>query len=238
MFQEQREYRSIAFVMPGLESASDVLSLISKESSRECQALPISTADFEIAHSHYYSETRFTPSEELEELKVTKRGAEVFRYNVYVFRLEWRRARVFFVAVPFFRMAWEVFPKLREAARGKGLQYQRASVDKLFKVLLSEEAVDNRPSIGLTSFNVLGDPLLQTLAFNGDDILHSQTYSRLRSSLGGVELSPKKCQIVYDDHKGKRFRLNTDYLGNYQFRIGKGAMNLPCATPADVPVSV
>jgi len=231
MFEDRRDYRAVAFACPRLRGVADIAGLLPRNAVMDLRVLSEPASDLEITHSHYYSTNRFTASAELDKLVVTRRGIHFYRYDVYFLATSVKRQRVFLVAVPFFRMGIELFGMIRERSRGHGLLYQVVNLDRLLALLSSPIEMTTRPKISFAEFTVFGDEALTRLSLAGENVLQSVGFSLVRRSLTakGIGLNPRKCAILYDDHQGKRFRLQADSFGNLRFRVGFRAHNLPFA---------
>ena len=225
MFRYQREYRAIAFHAASLQSVPDVLGLLPKQSTALQETLENSTDQLEVCHAFYYSRSEFTQGKLLEEAKEKGRRG-MARYNMYLFRFAWKRQRILFVAVPFSKMATEVFDALHVGTRGMGLKYHAVDLGSLISCLTNGDGSITNHRLTAAKFDVEGDSAVDRLGMSGDDVVHSRSYKRICEGLRGITLSPLRCRLVYDDHEGTRFGMQVDLHGNYWFRVRQHAVNL------------
>ena len=226
--REQRIYRAIAFSYDGLTGLDTVKKLFDGKTLSAPNLLKAHDG-FVGQHFHYYSSIQFSNAEYLEKIKTKKYGQEVYCYNMYWLWFNYDNLNIVIIAVPFLKMALNIFELIKIGTRGKKLVFHRVDIEKMIEAIKSKKNMDGH--IKITKFDSLvkGDSTISRIAVNGADTIHSKTLKTINSSLfrTGVSLSLKSCNITFNNHKGESFTLFADRWGNYSIRIGKDASNLP-----------
>lgn len=227
MFREKRDYRAI--MLTG-RNFRDLLSFARWlppemfEQNDELDAFPGGTSGH---HAFFFSAIPYVRSEEALNLIRVRRGKrEVYRYDVYLLFYTRGSTPVCVVAAPFLRLNSEILTIVSERVRGD-VTYQRVRLDELVASVVAGKHDGGRIKVRALEFDVRGDAEVDRLMFRGADTLNSKTYSRIIPALRGIELSPRACDVSYDDHQGSRFALEADRFGNFAFRVGADARNLP-----------
>ncbi len=231
MFRDKHDFSAIAVSANELQSAESVLPLLPQASISKPEQVVSVRGDFDVWHLFYYSPERYSRAPELDEVRVTWKGVEQYRYNMYILSIRLRDATALLLGVPFFSMGRVVFGELAKAAHGLGLTFSAIELAKLTDAVQSGKYTGGLIKLSGMEMVVHGDSFLDRVTLTGTDVLGSATFRHLESlaARAATAFSQRRCRIVFDDHVRPRFGLAADRYGNYLFRVTKNAENLPCA---------
>jgi len=223
MFRDERIYRGIVFTSTTLKSSRDVKALLPRNSvvaAEKPRTLPFGSLE----HLYYYSETQFTRNIDLLNEAKEKRGGRVmFRYNLYVISTAMKTATYMMIAVPFSRMAKELFSHMRNVMRGQKFQYERVLLDRA--IVASRDGLDAAALLAVTrvKYSITADPSMESVFLIGENVAKSQSHDRFVKNIEpGVTVEPESLRVCLDN----QFTLTTDNFGHFQFRVSKHAANL------------
>jgi hypothetical protein len=128
----------------------------------------------------------------------------------------------------FTQMAIDVFSSVQRRSLGLGLRYKRVDLDALVAAVRTNRHMGGLVKITRVQMQVEGESHTRVVLLGGPDVAHSQTYSSVIASLAGedLEVRTRRCRLLYDDHQGKRFALESDRYGNLWFHVSRAARNL------------
>lgn len=222
MFDGQREFRAIVFESKGVGSVEDVTSLIPSGSIAEELTEINGSNNFSIRHGYFYSATPFAPPEVIAEVHVPFGGAVKYRYDFYACKWKSGRRTAFVVAVPFAKMAKEMFAFVDGS---KSRKYRKINLQALIEGLAGGGDPSRTMTATTIRFAVTGGDRVRRATLSGPDVTSSQVYQRLTESLHGIALLPRRVRVRFDDDR-LRATCEADLFGNYWFHVSKGGGNL------------
>lgn len=227
MFRDRHDFSAIAVSLGKLQSVWDTLGLLPSDAISEPEKV-VSSDGFEALHLFYHSESRFTRSADLDEVKVNWRGIEQYRYNMYVMGIRVNDRFIILLCVPFFSMGRSVFSLFTKAAHGLGLSFYFVDLKKLTEAI--HGGLNDGGLVKLVKMDMLiyGDTYVDKILLAGTDVINSLTFERLSqaSAKAQTSLAARRCTVVLDDHERPRFALSADRYGNYTFRIARAGENI------------
>jgi len=230
MFRHDRVYRAIAFSGPDVCDLSSVRSLFPKKTLSSAEPA-VGGPHYKVEHHFYYSTSEFTRNIDLlQKAKIRWNGVEQYKYNIYFAGIQSGRQLTVILAVPFWRMAREVYSHLRNATRGRDVVYKKISLTGAFEADKKVEALAVLLKISRVNYSIEGDGTADSLQFIGNDLAHCSTLDTLKVNLKGPSLVPQSIRIAYKKSFEERFSLEVDKFGHYRFRVSKSGKSFPCLT--------
>jgi hypothetical protein len=228
MILDRRKFHAVAFYSESIKSISDAKNLINGYLVKEIAKLSGTDSYIEIEHVAYYSKIRYSLSPELDQIIVTLGGKEYFEYNLYFIGFNMLDKYITLVAAPFLLMLRHIFDSLKKSFKLNGMIYRVINLRDIISAIQNNRHLGGKIKLTRVDMMINADTSAYTISLRGPDVIHSNTFIKLRDSLHGtgISLSPRRCSILYNDHEGNRFTLMTDQFGNYSFRVAKDARNL------------
>jgi hypothetical protein len=228
MFRDQQNYRAVAFRAPHIEELGDLTCFFPPRTVTKAEQTVPSSRGFEVMHCYYWSPDQFTRAEIPSEFQKRVSGVRYYRYNMYFFQTSSPKGKVFFVALPFLRMALDVYPRIKDAARGTGIRYQTVDLEALLKAVKQNRHLDGAITITRARFKVAGDELTDTLLVSGQDVPHSGVVRTVFPAMDKLSIAAKAERLRLSvAGTSLRFNLELDDAGHYKFWLAKNAYNLP-----------
>jgi|GEM_PF-3204670 hypothetical protein len=233
-FNGKREFRAILFQAANLSSPSDVMKLLPKEwsSGRELNDLSVrqGPADRKPKGEAFHgflslSKTYVTDENVLESIRDPEDDARYW-YDFYIVQWNRRRRPVFLLAVPFSAMAVDVFSVIHEKTKGTRRTFKRIKLDELIKHMYVDTLESSTVHASSVRFRVVGDGRTTGLTISGKDVIRSDSYDRLKSSLHGIQVDPRRVSLKYKD-TSVSLSVSTDVHGNLWFRARDNGVNVP-----------
>lgn len=225
MFSGQRDFRAVTFCS-SLHDVRKVLGLFPKGAlSDELGVVGAADGMFVVYHGFYYSTTEYCDADTLKDVAVPFPEGVRYRYDFYV--CHWKRGRrgVLVFAVPFSRMAADMFGLLEERGRAYRRQYKKLDLDALVSQLTAGSPLSEEIAATAVRFRVSGGDTVQSATVSGSDVFGSELYQRTQESLHGINLVPRRVRIRYERYP-ERFTLEADTHGNFWFRVSKDGANI------------
>jgi hypothetical protein len=228
MFRHDRVYRAIVFAAPSFKSTSGVMRLFPSGAFSEEEPLLKSDA-LTVCHHYYYSRTQFTRNIDLlEKARVPAAKSDLYRYNAYLIRISDGPSPKFVLAVPFWRMAKEVFTSFRQASAGKGVNYMRVSLGDVLPTAAKSAPFAALIKITKVAYVLEGDGDCDSIEFGGKDLVRYKTMEAVRRFPKGPSILPQALRLSYNKSFTERFTLETDKFGHYRFRVGHTNQSFFC----------
>ena len=226
MFSGQREFRGIVFSC-SLSKISDLLGLFPRNViSKERTQIGEIQSTFEVLHCYYYSKVPYAPVEMLQEISVRIGRSTKYQYDFYVAKWQLRRTSVYILAVPFSRMAMDMFGVLEEKLHAYSRKYKKLKLDEFLVSLQELNTVSARIAATAVDFRVSGTDTVNAARMSGADVVASEFYKRTTKTLHGITIEPRRVRLRYKD-EAIRFSMETNKHGSFWFRVRKGGGNLP-----------
>lgn len=229
MFRDEQNYRAVAFCLQDVKSAEQLIEYFPKHIIEPADSILRDGKGFEVFHCYYYSPKIFTGLEIPEDYQKKIRGVGHYRYNIYFLSTKTKHKRIFFVAVPFLRMALEVYPIVRDKNAGRSTRYQMIDLPELVNAVTEDRHMDGALTITRIKYKIDGDSLVDNCVLRGKDIPHSKTLKLMSEPLrneGGVTLDPEQVRLTLSQPSLKLV-LEVDKSSHFKFWLGKKAYNLP-----------
>lgn len=225
MFHEKRQFRAIVFSAPGVKGVSDLLAKVPDQEFLTIRDMESPIANVDVTHLQYLTTSQFVDPVLLDSITVKRGRKKYFRYDMYAGCLRRGRKAYLFAAVPFARMAYEVFGLLDKVTSNQGRYYQIADMKRLMGFLEADEEQSRRFAATSIRFQISGDADLATLSMAGGNVLTSSTFRRIKGKLGGIELVPHRMRLTHDSDIG-RFVCECDGIGSFWCRLTSEGRNL------------
>jgi hypothetical protein len=191
MFRHDRVFRAIAFSGKGFSDLASIRALLPANRLSAAET-PVTGPHLRAEHYYYYSQSAFTRNIDLlEKARAKWNGVEQYRYNIYFAEIQFRRQFTAVVAVPFWKMALEIYPHIRSATRGLGVVYRRLALDRVFIADKEIEELAAILKISRVSYGIEGDADADALEFVGKDLARCDTLETLKRGLSGPSLVPE-----------------------------------------------
>ena len=222
MFRDERIYRAIMFSSPSVRDLNAARGLLPKKAISKA-APPIKCPHGSIEHWFYYSPNAFTRNIDLlKEVTEKRNGVTQYRYNLYLIGMTQGKTFSIMLAVPFLKMAKELYSHVRSETRGKDFEFNRILMNRAFE--LSKKGEDSAALLKITrvKYNIEGDGFAESVGFVGSHLAQCATLGSLMKGLEGPKLTPERVRLSMDD----RLSFDTDQLGHYWFNVSKNADNL------------
>jgi len=231
MIRDRRKFHTIAFSSPPIKSISDVKDLMDKNIIKNIEKLSTTDSYLDIDHVAYYSEKRYSLAPEIDEIIVTLGDREYYEYSLYIIGFRLSQKYIILIAAPFLLMLKNIFDDIIINYKTNGIVYRVIKLKHLMDAIYNNRHLGGRIKITRIDMMIDADTAAYNISLRGPDVIHSNTFIKLRNALEGtgISLSARKCTLLYDDHEGSRFSLLADQFGNYSFYVGKGGRNLPWA---------
>ena len=133
----------------------------------------------------------------------------------------------YFVAVPFLRMALELYPHLRSIASGRSVQYRTYHLDETVKKIRAGQNLEGAVKLSNVRYKIDGDSLLDTLIFRGKNLSPSPTFQKILAAgpAKGTILSPERVRLAYDNDT-QHLTIEMDTYGHCKFWLSRRAANI------------
>jgi len=230
MFRHDRVYRAIALSGPDFDDLGSVRALLPPKCLSVVEPA-VADEHLRAEHYYYYSRTAFTRNiDVLQKARAKWNGVEQYRYNIYFVGIRYRRQFVAFVAVPFWKMAREVYPHIRAATRGRSVVFRKVALEQVFRAAKAAEELAAILKISRVLYGIEGDVAADSLEFAGEDLARCDTLETLKANLKGPSLVPQSVRLAYKRSFEERFTVEADKFGHYRFRVGKSGRTFACLT--------
>jgi hypothetical protein len=225
MFSGQRDFRAIAVWSSSKEFPP--LSEIFPKDAVAKQLTMVSDANpsFIVRHGYYYSSTEYASLDVLADARVPQGRSFKYRYDFYACEWERPKGSCIVFAVPFGKMAVDMFGTVEEKLRPAKRAFERINLDLLVSQLAAEEPISSDITATSLRCRVIGDDKVQTAVYSGSDVIASQLYRRTTSALRGIRLVPRRVKVKYEQAP-IRFSTEMDAHGNYWFHVSKDGTNV------------
>jgi len=163
------------------------------------------------------------------------RGKVCYRYNMYLLHIDPRGLSIFFLAVPYLRMALEVYPYVKAQGRGRQFAYQAVDLALLVAAVAENRNRGGSLEIRGVRFKVGGDDRADSLSLRGLNVPSSAVVKAIRDPLRrkGITLTPESARVSLSI-PGRGLLLELDSAGHYKFWVSRNASNLVSVTDAMV----
>jgi hypothetical protein len=225
MLRDKRQYRAIIFSSPKLPNEECIPDYLPQTARGERETIESSNDDMTLSHMYYLSETEFASGPFDDESIVRKGRKQFIKWSMYYGSIRQRRRRLLFIAVPFSRMAEEVFGIIDSQTGGIGRVYCTPDLKAIVKTISSGGNHECGVTASGVRFQVTGDSEVNSLTLSGNDVLSSRTYLRATKELHGIGLIPKRLRINHASSLGKLV-CECDTFGNYWFRVSAGGLSV------------
>jgi hypothetical protein len=225
MHRDKRQFRAIIFTAPRIDGPEAIVSCLPTSSRGEVEEFVSDDANVSLMHMYYLSEKEFSPGPLEDDLIIRKGKKRLYKWSMYYGHFRLRRRVFVYVAVPFSRMAEEVFGLVDAATKGIGRVYSVPDLNAIAKYIAGEQDNEERLIATGVRFQVTGDSDVNSLSLHGTDVLSSRTLNRATKELRGIGLVPKRVRMSHTTPSGK-FGCECDTFGNFWFRVSGGGTSV------------
>ena len=221
MFHEKQHFYALSFSHPNLLKLSAVVHYILGDNFSVIKNLSMSS-DLSIKHLSFYSLNAFhrIPPDELDQTrtklpKMKKyRGKLHYIYDCYLIKFDYQDRRPFYLfASPYKAILNEQIDAEAPKLKSEKLSFYSINLIKLLKIYETGKIFSNFNITRINFQSIVDTPYLKSLAMYGDNVLHSESYLRIKSFT-----SPSSVRLLYADND-KGLALNTDRSGNWSFYL-------------------
>lgn len=226
MFSGQREFRAVMFSVAKFDQSKDVLKCLAQDvRSDQLTAIEVSDKNVSIHHGFFYSSQVCAPPDVLKEVEVTIGRTKKYSYDFYVIRWKPKRTPSFIVAVPFGRIAEEMFGMLEHELGAKQRLYKHLDLQLLVDLLAESNSPLKNIESKAVRFLVTGGDTVKTAHLTGPNVARSKYYERTKKGLRGIKMKPRRVRFRFENGPAK-FTLEADRHGNFWFPVSKEGGNL------------
>ena len=225
MFSGQRDFRAIA-ISSSLRDLPPLAELLPKDSvSKDFNIVGERKPEFIVQHGFYYSTVAYASPELLADIRVPFGKTEKYRYDIYVCKWQRQKSICTVLAVPFGKMAADVFGLIEEELRPQKRGFERVNLDGLITQLKAESPISGDLTVTSLRCRVTGGDKVQSAIFSGSDVVASHLYRRTTEALRGIQLVPRRARLRFEQPP-TRFSFETDTHGNFWFHVSKDGANI------------
>jgi hypothetical protein len=223
MFRDDRVYRAIVFQSNALKDLGVARSFFPKKSLTSAETT-ITCPWGKIDHMFYYSKNMFTRNVDiLKEVREKKHGVVRYRYNMYFILISGEHSTAVMLAVPFLKMALEIYPILRGAIRGQDFEFLRIRLQAAVEASKRAEGLGAALKIVRAKYKIEGEgKQSDSLELIGTDLARSTVLNVLQKDFSESTLTAQSVRIALESS----ITFDTDSFGHYKFRVAKGGSNL------------
>lgn len=225
MHRDKRQFRAIVLTAPRLEGPEAIVNCLPSAACGEVDEFDSGDANVSLRHMYYLSDKEFTSGPIDDALIIRKGRKQLYKWSMYYGHFRLKRRVFVFAAVPFSRMAEEVFGLVDAATKGIGRVYAVPDLNLIAKYIAGQQDDEERLVATGVRFQVTGDSDVNSMSLLGADVLSSRTLSRATKELHGIGLIPKRVRMSHTTPSA-RFGCECDTFGNYWFRVSGGGASV------------
>ena len=227
MFRDKRDFRAIIFNSPKIATSEQILGFFPKDLIQDIETIHKSDDILNISHAHYLTSSAFTSPDILKDIEVVVNGNTMYQYSMYTASFKINDRNVHLIAVPFSKMAAEVFNNFSISTRGNAIKYQKVDIINLINACRIGKNLEGDIKITRIELEIEGDSPTKSITMAGTNVPISKTFTSVTESLSELQFRYRRCRLLFDDKSNPKFSIEIDRFGNYLIPVRAKAKNLP-----------